>query len=296
MQWTREVKLFVYTGNSRITLDNLDFDFDVVLNDRKRANTALINVYNLKEENRNLFQEKLQFLELYAGYDSDPKLLFSGNIVNSLSVKSDTDWVTTIVARDGYKAISTTYMNKTYNAGITARYIVDDICRQNGLTRIISDKEDRLSTQFNNSISIFGTVSRSLRTILGRVGLKFSIQNGIVEIFKPGEPIKGTIVEVLTPDTGLVGLPTVTEWIDRKNTKKVGIEVTAILRPNIRPNQIIRIDSPSSISNTGRDITKKRVPNTTANGDFVVKSVNFSGSKHENEFYMNIVGVRYDSV
>lgn len=45
-------------------------------------------------------------LRLYAGYDSDNKLIFVGDVVFVSTVKEDIDWKTEIKAGDGFRSFS----------------------------------------------------------------------------------------------------------------------------------------------------------------------------------------------
>jgi len=68
-------------------------------------NLGNIKIYNLSESSRNAIEEKGLQVQLYAGHaDTSVLLLFSGDIINVVHLKTGPDWISEIFAHDGGNA------------------------------------------------------------------------------------------------------------------------------------------------------------------------------------------------
>lgn len=97
-------------------------EFDITRNTASSANVAQIKIYNLAENTRNFIRFNVsdtgtyRSVKLYAGYGSNPPLIFYGNISQAWSVREDVDFVTTIESYDGGFAFN----NSTIQEPITS--------------------------------------------------------------------------------------------------------------------------------------------------------------------------------
>lgn len=102
-------------------------------------NKANIKIYNLKEASRNRIEEDGLKVQLFAGY-SNPPLLFSGNIINVVHQKNQTEWVSEMFCGDSITDINGATINKTLSAGATQEQIFDELLgSMSGVTKGITD-------------------------------------------------------------------------------------------------------------------------------------------------------------
>jgi hypothetical protein len=102
-------------------------------------------------------------------------------------------------------------------------------------------------------------------------------------------------VKVLNADTGLIGSPIVTERTattkkKRKGKKKkaeeriIGIQATALMIPEIKPNSIVAIQSIQLISSGLGKLMEVKIPKITAIGVYLVDRVRYIGNNYGGRF------------
>ena len=88
--------------HDNLSLSWLDVTFEVVRTYETTANTAIINIYNAKEETRNKILTKGSNVVLKAGYEDEGNIggIFFGTIIESLTKKQGGVITTTVNAQD----------------------------------------------------------------------------------------------------------------------------------------------------------------------------------------------------
>lgn len=276
----RSVELRVFADNQKITLvkpgeESLDIDFDVVTSSDKEPNRAKIIVYNLSETTRNLIGANHQGVELLAGYSGDTKLIFRGATTNVTHEKARPDWITTIYAGDGEKEYTTKIFNKSYSAGSLVFQILKDLAVAMEIPSEINF--DEVTATLLKGESYSGRVKDVLDQVTKAYGLKWSVQQGVLEITSLLSPIRSQPTAVLlSVDTGMIGSPELIErqseeentkkrGRDKKETRIIGVRVMSLLNPEIRPGRLIKIEAQQTITSLGK-LMEVKTPNVTANG------------------------------
>jgi hypothetical protein len=85
--------------------------FDVQKNITSDPNTATIQVYNLKPDTRNALSSRGKWVELYAGYQDDIKLVYAGQISAFSIRKGGEDLVSVIVCKTDWDFRKKIYRN-----------------------------------------------------------------------------------------------------------------------------------------------------------------------------------------
>lgn len=135
MMYLRQAKLVV----GDLTIEDLRFTFNVEKSLVGYPNKANIKVYNLKEANRNRIEEDGLRVELYAGY-GELVLIFSGDLINVVHQKIDTDWVSELFAGDASSVLNSATINKTLAPGSTPTQMLDELVgSMQGVTKGITD-------------------------------------------------------------------------------------------------------------------------------------------------------------
>lgn len=248
--------------------------FDISKSISGTANTATIEIWNLNESHRNSMGREFDAVTLKAGYlppegGGNVGIIFKGAIRDVEHRRQNSDIVTKITCGDGDKALRHATVSKSYPKGQPIIGVVEDIfaaLAKEGIARGEWKFPEGMVRVFARPYAVCGSCRRELDT-LGR-GHKFywSLQNETMEIVAGDGFIGGTVV--LTPETGLVGTPTITDN---------GIKVSALLNPEIRPNRRVQVKSQVLEMNA-------------ADGMYRVSSVRFHGDNMTGEFLADIVG------
>lgn len=291
------LKLSFYTSFQRFDIEEADMEFDIVTNLNPEPNQATIKIYNLAETTRSLFTADHQGIEFYASRNATEKpiMIFRGETTNVLSEDIDPGFLTTIYAGDGDKAFSSIPFNKSYKAGTFILTILKDIAATMSLPTEIDFLD--VSAKLLKGETFSGLCKNVLNEITKEYGLKWSIQQGILEIINLVQPILSQPTAVLlSADTGMIGAPIIVERQENKqNTKQkgkkkkenrlIGVNVTAYLNPEIRPGRLVQVKSETTIQQLGKLLETKQ-PNIAANGVYRTDVARYIGG--------NLPGNRFD--
>lgn len=239
------------------------------------ANTAEIEIWNLKESSRNSMGKEFDEITLEAGYmppqggAGNVGVIFKGNIRDVEHTRDGSNIITRISCGDGDKALRRATISKSYRKGTPVKEVVEDIYKElekQGVKRGEWKFPDSMEQSFKRPYATCGSCAREMDT-LGR-GRQFywNIQNGTMEII-PGDGFIGTIVSI-TPQSGMIGVPTITDN---------GVKVSALLNPEIRPNRRVQVESQVLEMNA-------------ANGVYRVSQCDYSGDNREGEFRVDVTG------
>ena len=255
------------------TDDQVQIEFNISKSLSSTANTASIDVWNLAESTRNAMGKEFDGVELEAGYippdgGSTVGTIFAGNLRDVEHRRDGDDIISTIQCGDGDAALRKATIAKTYPRGTKVGDVVDDIYAQfekEGIARGERKGLDDLP-DFKRPYSMCGSCDREMDRIGRSNKVYWSIQNETFETL-PGDGFIGGIV-LLTPATGLIGVPTVTDN---------GVKADAFLNPEIRPGRRVQIESQTLEMNS-------------EGGVYRVGSCDFSGNNRSGEFRVSIHG------
>jgi hypothetical protein len=281
-----------------VDVSNLDIEFQIHKSLRPEPNTCRLKIYNLSQANRdriealNLYEPvkgqsgKRQSaeasaakrgrapkagriaVEVYAGYEGDlfrgkPPLLFRGDLRRAISTREGPDWVTEIEGEDGGRSILTARVAATLNRGTTVGQAVRmcaDIMGV-GIGNYLEFSEE-MSRAFPTGAVLDGPAQRELSGILRRLGMQWSVQNGVLQFTKNGKTNDQRLAPALSSVSGMVGDPA------RNATGEV--EATSLLIPGVYPGGYVMLQT-------------QRYP-----GLYSVQVVDHIGSTFGNDWYHKI--------
>lgn len=281
----RELNRF---GADVVEIADLRVTFKVKKTLAKEPNTAEVVIYNLSEQTRSALQGPARRVVLSAGYEETLAAIFVGDARDCDSVPEGPTWQTTLQLGDGERAYRHGRVNESFRAGVSVASVLQKIADEMGLdgSRIGGVPELR-GRQYVSGYAARGRSSRELDRILKGFGLEWSIQDGQLQVLAPQAATAEVVVE-LTPETGLVGSPTLntpegagryvsafTGEVTSTGTGKPTLRATSLLQPEIRPGRRVRVDSEE----------------TGISGLFRVTSVEHVGDTHGGEWYSRIEAV-----
>jgi hypothetical protein len=204
----------------------------------KVPNPGKITIYNLAEKTRVAFEDKDLVCILKVGYrgidaTNQPVLkgIFQGNIQRVDTKREGADIKTIIEAGDGFEAIKEKHIDQSFGPFTTAVQAFTQIAAKMGLP--LGTIVPGFTDVFTGGLSVSGLASDELDKLTQSAGLEWSVQDGKLNILKPGIPTTETAV-VLTSETGLLGVP---------SKSKVGIEFVSVLNPDLTPGRAVLLTS-----------------------------------------------------
>jgi hypothetical protein len=265
---------------------------------KSEPDQATIQITNLNESSRSKIMGEFTTVAIRAGYDGILKPIFSGEIILARSTKQRTDWVTEIICGEGAKAISQSYMSKTYAAGVPLRALLSDAATALGTTiEVVAGGYTSASLPRGKA------VDDSARNVLDQLAIthdfNWSIQSNKLVIVPKGSA-RATQPILLSAKTGLIGSP---EFMDdgqhmeetkkkkaskgkkeKGADKKKGLKFKALLMPELNTGNKVVIESPTLKGQLGSHIFNKGAGDERVAGVYILKRVAHSLETQGGEF------------
>ena len=265
--WMRHFELQLVDGNGQgIELSDFKVTFTIDwFNISSASRVGTIKIYNLSADTVNrITGQEFSKVRLIAGYDgiapevsasdvgtvrevdaadvgqSDGRnygLIFSGEIRYSVTGKdSPVDSYVLIQAADTDLAFATSITSQTLAAGYTVadvnRALMKDF-EAKGATEGLTPEMP--ATVFPRGRVLFGMTRHLMDNVAGQCGATWQFVDGQRQMVANNEYVHDAIV--LSSATGLIGMP--------QQTIGNGVNVRALINPNIRVNGLIQLDQAS---------------------------------------------------
>lgn len=196
-----------------LQIRNLRMAFQASRSDKPEPNTATVTIYNLKEENRTaLSKQKRAPVLLSAGYNNAGGLILSGEASIVQHTRQGPDWVTRLECGDKAHALGNAHASVSLAKGTSAKEVVLALVKSIGAEK--GNIEAALGrgglrqglTGYPSGYSCRGKASAALDSVLGSLGLEWSVQDGRMQILRPSEVAEGQAL-LISESSGLIGSP-----------------------------------------------------------------------------------------
>lgn len=260
---------------------SLQMSFDITKKaDTKRSggNSCVIEIYNLKEDTLKRLQDtKLLGFYFKAGYRPiGAKLLLSGQVVQVSTKKVNTDWITTIIAGEGYAELNETELRKSLPVGITIEQAIEE-CRKQipNLAKGVFSGSNK-NTTLPDGFPLNGSAKQNLDRLCEAARIEYRIDRGSLSIAdEAGINTKNPEGDafLLNEETGLLESPF---WkqedgtkLKKDKTRRQQVQFKALLNAQIVPASIIRIES--KLINGIFKVTECRYTGQYERGDWIIE-------------------------
>ena len=220
----------------------LHVNFSLQKSDLDTQSISGVTLWNLNPSQLAVLNEKDCVVSLKAGYGSKLALIFAG-IVSYVSTTIDSaDRKTEIEVIDNLVEIRDTYVSVSYNGTVNWKIIFDDVAAQMGVA--VSYSYNAEFVDISNGFSFVGLARDIMTKGCKCCNLSWSIQNGVMQVKKPGD-VMSREVYVLSPDTGLLGIPARVVITQDEATGKntLGWDVEYFLNGAINIDDYVKLES-----------------------------------------------------
>jgi hypothetical protein len=200
-----------------------------------------LTIYNLNEDHRGLIQGTEELVvQLSAGYQDKAGVIYLGDVREVESKYTTPDWITTLGSGDGEKATQFSRVNRSFAAGTKLETVLNAVGQSMGLgegnLKQVAPQGQLVEAggEFINGVTVSGQSAREMDRLVRSAGLEWSIQDQTLQLLKAGTTLQDTAI-VLTPDTGLIGTPTI--------GNDGVIEITALMNSDIIPGRQLFVES-----------------------------------------------------
>ncbi len=248
----RQYRLSFGNGTSAFEIGDgtnpLRISFSVDKADTTTQNEATISVWNLNKEHKALLEKEDCQVVLSAGYGKSLALAFCGTVTTSATSQDGADMVTEVHVTDSLIPIRETYISISYAGVINSKKIIQDIAQRMGVSVAFGSKAT--FKDFLNGYTFIGQAKTALTKVCKSSSLAWTLQNGVLQINKPNEPITDRVY-ILSAETGLLDIPTrlcQSDEVKKENnkTKKknhIGWQVRYLMNLAIGINDFVKLES-----------------------------------------------------
>lgn len=200
---------------------NISFDITKSTNNKDKANSATIEVFNLSAEKRRFLEEAFIRAELYVGYeDYGLVLLFSGEVTEVSTRRSGDDIATKFNIGNAYTEINYKTISKLVPAGRTVEDVINEIKVEIPSISNAVFTGVNLQSRVLDGYPISSTARKTLDDLSRSYEIDWQIDNNILYINdKNGSHGNSASAVVVSRKTGLVERPYAVE-VTAVSTKK----------------------------------------------------------------------------
>lgn len=253
IQRNRQYRLIVgdYQTGEALEITDLQVTFDISKSpdNKKRTNSASIEIYNLSDEHVKLLDTDYPAAVFEAGYldTGGPKRLFSGQVTHVSTRKSGTDRITQVTMGSGYTELNHQLLSEFVPEGQDPKVVVQRFVKAIGADRGVVS-----GTNLNNPIiggyPLSGTPKDMMDEFCEKYACEWQLDDGVVYVHDKGRPNDENfdLAYVISKYTGLIETPYRVSG-DRQrskkdNVKKPGVQMKILLNPDIRAGDIIYLE------------------------------------------------------
>lgn len=257
----RQIELAIDT----VLIKTLDVAFSIQKSLRPDPNTAEIRVYNMTDEQREtIARAKAPIVRLSAGYQDGMNQIWYGQLIHVENTIEGGDIITTLSTGDGAEEYKKARISLSFGPRTKTSTVIRAIAKELGIgagnvAKIASEIDKSVKADLYISGAAFsGSAARAMTQVCLSAGLEWSIQDGKLQIMNRGKALESEAI-LLTPDTGLIGTPTL--------SNNGIVSGTCLLVPDIFPGRQIKIES------------------RFVKGSYRIETLHYSGSTFGEEWY-----------
>lgn len=253
IQKNREYKLII--GDSKTTaaleIDALQVTFDISksMNNKKKTNSASIEVYNLTDDQLKILDTDYPAAVFSAGYTDTGgvKRLFAGQVNNVTTRKSGTDRISQIQMGSGYVELNHEVLSQVVPAGKNVEAAIEELRKAIGADRGVYNGTN-LSNQIIYGYPLSGTPKEMLDELSEKYNLNWQLDGDVLYVNNNDRANTENFNQayVISEFTGMVEIPyrtTLNKGRSKKDkVKKPGVQFKILLNPAITAGDIIRLE------------------------------------------------------
>lgn len=305
LQWKRNCKLTIQIdANEPKALDLSQFKivFNVGQATNEQPKAAEIYIYNLSASTMNLLagvdSQKINTqVILECGYGSELSVVFKGRVFQYRRGRDNpTDTWLCVLAISGDAVQNDALVNQSIPAGTSKNEVSNILVSETNKYGLVTGEIASISEQqYPRGRVFFGSLHESIQQFGKENNIDFDYSDDVISsINKLGFSVEP--VQVLTPKTGMVGMPQLTSE---------GLTVKCLLNPKLKRKGRIQVDM-SNLQTESYDIgySSQQVDQpyknpklaTNAEGIFIIQAIEHSGDTRGDEWYTHLVCTAINAV
>lgn len=222
----------------------LHVSFSVEKADTNSQNTAKVTIWNLNDEHLAELSKNDCVVVLHAGYGDTRPLIFTGVVTFATTKADGADRSTEIELVDNRIEVRDTYVSVGYSGAVNCKTLIQDTADQMGVT--VSFSYNAEFKDIPNGYSYVGPARNVLTKACETSGLVWSINNGVLQVKRPGDTMSREVYE-LSAETGLLGLPERVQISNEDKGYSYGWDVEYLMNAAIGLDDYVYLNSNSNV-------------------------------------------------
>jgi hypothetical protein len=224
-----------------VEVTDLRVQFKVTRGLTKTPPQADVIITNLSETTRTSLETKPLLVQLDAGYDGTPRLLFIGDMRFAMTELKPPDWETLLQLGDGDCHHRWSRVNRSYAPGTTYLTALQNAAKSFGMK--LPDnvvKDPALQQQFATGHVSQGATRDEFTRLLAPFGYHWSIQHGQLLVQRDDEVVPGEFYAI-DEENGMIGTPQFGS--PPRSGKPPHVHVDTLLYPELMPGKLVQLTS-----------------------------------------------------
>lgn len=305
LQWKRNCKLTIQIDTNEpkaLDLSQFKIVFTVGQATSEQPKAAEIYIYNLSDSTMNLLagvdSQKINTqVILECGYGSELSVVFKGRVFQYRRGRDNpTDTWLCVLAISGDAVQNDALVNQSIPAGTSKNEFSNILVSETNKYGLVTGEIASISEQqYPRGRVFFGSLHDSIQQFGKENNIDFDYSDDVISsINKLGFSVEP--VQVLTPKTGMVGMPQLTSE---------GLIVKCLLNPKLKRKGRVQVDM-SNLQTESYDIgySSQQVDQpyknpklaTNAEGMFIIQAIEHSGDTRGDEWYTHLVCTAINAV
>lgn len=208
---------------------------------KPKPNTCDITISNLAQKTRADLETKPLLVQLDAGYDDAPRMIFVGDLRFGMTKMVGPDWETLLQLGDADCHYRWARAKQSYPPGTRVREILEDTVKSLGLempAEVLKDRE--LDEQIQFGMASHGPAREYLSDLLSPYGYTWSIQDNSLQILRERD-VKNVAPIPIDEEHGMIGTPEFGS--PPRSGKPPHMTVRTLLYPQINPGALVQLTS-----------------------------------------------------
>ena len=207
----------------------------------KNPDQADVTITNLAPTTRADLETKPLLVQLEAGYEDLPRLLFMGDLRFGMTRLASPNWETLLQVGDGDCHHRWSRVSRSYAPGTTIRTVLRETARSMGLELPQALATDpALDKQLVGGDAAYGPARDKLTEHLAALGYHWCIQNGRLQVLRDDQVASGVALPI-DEEKGMIGSPEYGS--PPRNGKPPHIHVRSLLYPELMPGCLVKLTS-----------------------------------------------------
>lgn len=231
-----------------ITDLHITFDISKMSDNKKKHNTATIEIYNLSREKQRFLERKYIGMVLSVGWTGTGlKRLFAGQVTEASTRKSGPDVITILNVGVDYVELNHQTLSKLVPEGRTYEDVITEIAKELGTSRNVITGVN-CKNPVIDGYPLSGTPRQMLDEVCRANQMEWSIEEKVLYVRDESESHTRDInsVVVISQSSGLIERPYLTTGdvnrSVRDKKKKKGLQFKCLINPELVAGSLIKLE------------------------------------------------------